>query len=541
VIPMENNPLFQLSKRLRKKIKKAEKKEKALKAGEKVVTGLAEEIRSTVFELNDRIKNVQQEINTKLELNLRDAKEKIDVLKNSLNEQEKRFSDLKEKISLLNAELKNRDIIDNEREKRINLIKDGFEKSDNMLLENVEALKKAENEIKDMIQKTGKTTVDRINHLTEDTVAIKNKLDGFAKDIEASKKSLFDFKSYLDKGMNDLKSELNTRLEKEKVRYEEKEKNIENELKKQEQDFKEKTDRIESKIKEDVNVLRNDFKERTDKIENKVGEGINVLREDVEKIKKIEEEKEECPFVAEEEIFPFTAIVGQEKMKKLLILNAINPSIGGVLLWGQKGNGKFTAVRGIAEFVEAPECNFISEKNSCANCKRRYRSGITTVSVNSKKYKGEYRAEYVVDILSNVASINLDMGSDEKLQIHLPRTSTPTLLNTIGLKFGVKPLNDLEERVEVVRRRREFEEPEKMRKKFKKDQEALMARIKNAKDNMPFVTVPENAYNMIGEMCSTSASAVVMENLCMAYAAYDGRNEVTVEDIAEVAPLLSEE
>jgi hypothetical protein len=407
-------------------------------------------------------------------------------------------SDLKEKISLLNTELKNRDVVDNEREKRINLIKEGFEKSNNMLREDVEALKKTENEIRDRIQETSKTTEDRINHLTENTVAIKY---------------------HLNNKMDDLKSELNTRLDKEKVRYEEKGKQIENELKKQEQDFKEKTDKIEREIKEEV----------------------NVLRKNVEDIKRKEEEKEGCPFTAEEKIFPFTAIVGQEKMKKALVLNAINPSIGGVLLWGPKGNGKFTGIRGIAEFIEAPECKFVTEKNSCATCKRRYSSGMTAVSVNSKKYKGEYRAEYVVDIISNNASINLDMGSDEKLQIHLPKTSIPPLLNTIGLKLGIKPLEDQEERVEVVKRRKEFEKPEEMKKRFKKDQEALMARIKNAKDNLHFVTVPENVYKMVGEMCLTGASGVIIEELCRAYAAYDGRNEVTVDDIAEIASLLSEE
>ena len=47
-------------------------------------------------------------------------------------------------------------------------------------------------------------------------------------------------------------------------------------------------------------------------------------------------------------IFPFTAIVGQEDVKKSLILNAINPSIGGVLIKGDKGTGKTTAVRALA-------------------------------------------------------------------------------------------------------------------------------------------------------------------------------------------------
>ncbi len=49
--------------------------------------------------------------------------------------------------------------------------------------------------------------------------------------------------------------------------------------------------------------------------------------------------------------YPFTAIVGQEMMKKALILNAINPSIGGVLIKGEKGTAKSTAVRALADVL----------------------------------------------------------------------------------------------------------------------------------------------------------------------------------------------
>ena len=50
-------------------------------------------------------------------------------------------------------------------------------------------------------------------------------------------------------------------------------------------------------------------------------------------------------------IFPFSAIVGQERVKKALVLNAINPSIGGVLIKGDKGTGKTTAVRALADLL----------------------------------------------------------------------------------------------------------------------------------------------------------------------------------------------
>ena len=50
-------------------------------------------------------------------------------------------------------------------------------------------------------------------------------------------------------------------------------------------------------------------------------------------------------------VIPFTAIVGQEEMKKALVLNVINPRIGGVLIRGAKGTAKSTAVRGLAELL----------------------------------------------------------------------------------------------------------------------------------------------------------------------------------------------
>ena len=50
--------------------------------------------------------------------------------------------------------------------------------------------------------------------------------------------------------------------------------------------------------------------------------------------------------------YPFSAILGQEKLKKALILNLINPRIGGVLITGQKGTAKSTAVRALAALTE---------------------------------------------------------------------------------------------------------------------------------------------------------------------------------------------
>ncbi len=78
-------------------------------------------------------------------------------------------------------------------------------------------------------------------------------------------------------------------------------------------------------------------------------------------------------------IFPFSAIVGQEEMKLALILNVIDPSIGGVLIRGEKGTGKSTVVRALADILPEIEvvegCPFSCDPEAvdqlCPECERR--------------------------------------------------------------------------------------------------------------------------------------------------------------------------
>jgi Mg-chelatase subunit ChlI len=87
--------------------------------------------------------------------------------------------------------------------------------------------------------------------------------------------------------------------------------------------------------------------------------------------------------MARRSVYPFTAIVGQERMKRALILNAVNPSIGGVLIRGERGTAKSTAARALAallpEIEVVADCRFSCDprrpESFCDECRDRVANG----------------------------------------------------------------------------------------------------------------------------------------------------------------------
>src|SRR3989337_1943814 len=82
-------------------------------------------------------------------------------------------------------------------------------------------------------------------------------------------------------------------------------------------------------------------------------------------------------------VFPFTPIVGQERMCRALVLNAVNPRIGGVLIRGERGTAKSTAARALAALL--PEVNVVADcrfrcdpdhpTTWCTECRERAAAG----------------------------------------------------------------------------------------------------------------------------------------------------------------------
>lgn len=105
----------------------------------------------------------------------------------------------------------------------------------------------------------------------------------------------------------------------------------------------------------------------------------------------------------EDTVFPFTAIVGQDQMKQALVLNAINPAIGGVLIRGEKGTAKSTAVRALARLLPELEvvdgCRFGCPPNDpqvrCDECVQR--------SANGEELKSTKRQMRVVELPINAS------------------------------------------------------------------------------------------------------------------------------------------
>ena len=92
--------------------------------------------------------------------------------------------------------------------------------------------------------------------------------------------------------------------------------------------------------------------------------------------------------MARRAVFPFTAIVGQEKMKRALILNAVRPQIGRVLIRGERGTAKSTASRALAALLPdievVADCRFGCHPNRpnewCDDCRIRHADGQLEIS-----------------------------------------------------------------------------------------------------------------------------------------------------------------
>ncbi|UQZ89645.1 magnesium chelatase ATPase subunit I [Deltaproteobacteria bacterium Smac51] len=263
--------------------------------------------------------------------------------------------------------------------------------------------------------------------------------------------------------------------------------------------------------------------------------------------------------------YPFTALVGQENMKLALILAVINPGLGGVLIRGEKGTAKSTAVRALAALLPeqkiVAECQFGCDPDNrdfwCDVCKCR-----ESITVKSRKRhlvelpigatedrllgsinleeaitKGESKFEpgllaeanrgllyvdevnllddHLVDSLLDAAAMGRNIVEREGVSVSHPARFTligtmnpeegelrPQLLDRFGLCVEVRGLEDPGQRREVVKRRLAFESsPEDFVREYKPEEEALGRRIEEAGRRLATVALADEALNYAVRIC----------------------------------------
>jgi len=260
--------------------------------------------------------------------------------------------------------------------------------------------------------------------------------------------------------------------------------------------------------------------------------------------------------------YPFAALVGQEKLKRALLLCAVNPSIGGLLIRGEKGTAKSTAARGLAEIMplifksEAIQIDFQESnlQDICGECpvdietipvpfinlplgatedrvlgsldlegilsekKKRLQPGLLAAAHRGILYIDEVNllADHLVDVLLDVAAMGVNTIQRDGLSESHPAKFTligtmnpeegnlrPQFLDRFGLMVDVEAPRDIAERTEVVRRRISFENnPKDFSAQWSAGQKSLQARIKSAQQLLPSVILPDGLLTLISQLCT---------------------------------------
>ena len=268
-------------------------------------------------------------------------------------------------------------------------------------------------------------------------------------------------------------------------------------------------------------------------------------------------------------VFPFTAILGQDEIKKALMLNVINPDIGGVLISGQKGTAKSTLVRGLGELLTGMEVvelplnvtedrliGSIDIEKAIKQGKKYFEPGILKKADGNILYIDEVNllSDYIADCLFEVSASHINDVEREGISIShttqfvLVGTMNPEegelrpqFLDRFGLYVEAKGSKDISERTEIIRRRLEYEkDPESYINKWKEETAELSENIAQSKRLLSFVKVLPDNIELVAEIasegnCEGHRGEIAVIETARAIAAFDSRKYITVEDIKQAA------
>ncbi|MGH9154248.1 MAG: ATP-binding protein, partial [Acidimicrobiales bacterium] len=266
--------------------------------------------------------------------------------------------------------------------------------------------------------------------------------------------------------------------------------------------------------------------------------------------------------------FPFSAVVGHDDVKLALLLNSVDPRIGGVLLRGQKGSAKTTLARGLAAllpggapFVELPlgatEDRLVGSLDVAAALgegRRRFQAGLLAGAHGGVLYVDEVNllADHLVDVLLDVAASGVNVVEREGLSESHPARFVlagsmnpeegdlrPQLLDRFGLAVDVAASADAGARSEAVRRRLAFDaDPAVFAAAWAGEEDRLRARLAAHRP----ADLPTGLLTRVSALCASVGAEGLRADLviCRAAAAlagWEGEATATVEHVRRVAPL----
>ena len=301
--------------------------------------------------------------------------------------------------------------------------------------------------------------------------------------------------------------------------------------------------------------------------------------------------------------FPFSAIVGQDDMKRAMILTAIDPKLGGVLVFGDRGTGKSTAVRALAallpEITAVRGCPVNSEnprdvpdwagletkevksrptpvvdlplgvtedrvtgaldiERALTRGEKAFQPGLLAQANRGYLYIDEVNLleDHIVDLLLDVAQSGENVVEREGLSIRHPARFVlvgsgnpeegelrPQLLDRFGLSVEVRSPDDIEERIEVIKRRDAYEtNPKNFLRRFRPKDKEIRERILSAREKLAGIETKKPVLKDCAQLCVALGADGLRGELTLlragrALAAYEGADALSRDHLRAVAPL----
>lgn len=292
--------------------------------------------------------------------------------------------------------------------------------------------------------------------------------------------------------------------------------------------------------------------------------------------------------------FPFSAIVGQDEMKRALLIAAVDPRIGGVMVFGDRGTGKSTAVRALAAllppipadqagwhdpatprpragakapvpFVDLPLGATEDRVTGALDLERALGAGIKAFEPGLLAranggflYIDEINLleDHIVDLLLDVAASGENVVEREGLSVRHPARFVlvgsgnpeegelrPQLLDRFGLSVEVRTPQDLGTRVEILRRCDAFErDSAAFAERWQREDRKILKSLARAKLALPAVVMPDAVLHFAARLCLAVGADGLRGELTLmraarALAALEGRAEASASHVRAAAPM----